>query len=82
VRREETQTQLPQGLPLVLSPGPAGAFHFPKMRRMIHISAICLVGAIFFKAVDWLNLDRWVAIILKCAIIAGGVVGIGTQLLP
>jgi hypothetical protein len=49
---------------------------------LLHISAICFVGAIFFKAVDWLYLDRWVAIILKCAIIAGGLVAIGTQLLP
>jgi hypothetical protein len=49
---------------------------------LLHNSAICFVGAIFFKAIDWLELNRRVAIILKCAIIAASVAAIANQLLP
>jgi len=51
-------------------------------QALLHISAICFVGAIFLKAVNWFEPNRWVAIIFKCAILAAGAAAIVTQLLP
>ena len=49
---------------------------------LLHISAIIFVGAFLFVAVEWLEPNRWVAIILKCAIIAAGTAAIAKHLLP
>jgi hypothetical protein len=44
----------------------------PPAQAILHISAICFVGASLFAVVEF----------LKCAILAAGVVTIATQLLP
>jgi hypothetical protein len=46
------------------------------------VSAIILVGAFFFKAVEWLEPNRRLAIAFKCAIVAAGGAAIANQLLP
>jgi hypothetical protein len=49
---------------------------------LVHILGICFVGAFLFAAVGWIGPNRWVAIILKCAILAAGGAAIAAQLLP
>jgi hypothetical protein len=49
---------------------------------LLHISAICLVGAFLFTAVEWFEPNRRLAIVFKCAILAAGVAAVATQLLP
>ena len=39
---------------------------------VLYISAIILVGAFLFVAVDWLEPNRRLAIVFKCAILAAG----------
>ena len=36
---------------------------------LLHISAICLVGALLFTAVEWFEPNRRLAIVFKCAIL-------------
>jgi hypothetical protein len=49
---------------------------------LLHISAICFIGACLFAAVEWFEPNRALAIVLKCAILAAGAAAITTQLLP
>jgi hypothetical protein len=49
---------------------------------LLHISAIILIGAFLFAAVEWIEPNGRLAIILKCAILATGGAAIATQLLP
>jgi hypothetical protein len=35
---------------------------------ILHASAIIFIGAFLFTAVDWLEPNRWVAIVFKCAL--------------
>jgi hypothetical protein len=51
-------------------------------QALLHISAICFVGASLFAAVEWVKPYRPLAIVLKCVILAAGVAAIATQLLP
>lgn len=48
----------------------------------IHVSLIIFLGAFLFAAVDWLEPNRRLAIIFKCAILAAGGMAIAEQLLP
>ena len=48
----------------------------------LYVSAIILVGAFLFTAVEWLEPDRRLAIVFKCAILAAGGAAIAAQLLP
>ena len=58
------------------------------MRRMtailtsVYVAAIILLGAFLFAAVDWLEPNRRLAIIFKCAILAAGGAAIAEHLLP
>jgi hypothetical protein len=54
----------------------------PPAQAILHISAICFVGASLFAVIEWFKPYRPLAIVLKCAILAAGVVTIATQLLP
>jgi hypothetical protein len=45
-------------------------------QALLHISAICFVGAIFLNAVNWFEPNRWVAITFKCAILAAGALSV------
>ena len=47
----------------------------------IYVSAIILVGAFLFVAVDWLEPNRRLAVIFKCAIIAAAGAAIANRLL-
>ena len=49
---------------------------------LLHISAICFIGACLFAAVEWFEPNRALAIVLKCAILAAGGVVIAKQILP
>ena len=49
---------------------------------VLYVSAIILVAAFLFAAVDWLEPNRRLDIILKCAILAAGGTVIANQLLP
>jgi hypothetical protein len=49
---------------------------------LLHISAICLVSAVLFTAVEWFEPNRRLVIIFKCALPAAGVAAVATQLLP
>jgi hypothetical protein len=44
-------------------------------------SAIIFVGAFLFVAVDWLEPNRWLALVFKCAILAAGGAAIARHLL-
>ena len=48
----------------------------------LHVSVIILMAAFLFAAVEWLEPNRRLAIVLKCAILAAGGVVIAKQLLP
>jgi hypothetical protein len=48
----------------------------------LYVSTIILVGAFLFRAVEWLEPNRRLAIVLKCAILAAGGAVIAKQLLP
>ena len=48
----------------------------------LHISLIMFLGAFPFTGVDWLEPNRRLAIIFKCAILATGGATIALQLLP
>jgi len=48
----------------------------------IYASGIILVGAFLFVAVDWLEPNRRLAVIFKCALIAAGAAVIANRLLP
>jgi len=47
----------------------------------IYALAIIFIGAILFKAVDWLEPNRWADLLLKCAIVIAGVAAIVHQFL-
>jgi hypothetical protein len=47
-----------------------------------YISAICVVGAVFFKTVDWLEPNRWLAVVFKIAILAAGGAAIAITYCP
>jgi hypothetical protein len=47
---------------------------------LLHTSAIIFIGAFLFAAVEWIELNRWVAIIFKCAILAAGAAAIANKL--
>jgi hypothetical protein len=47
----------------------------------LYVSAIVIVAAFLFAAVDWLEPNRRFAVILKCAILAAGGAVIAKQLL-
>jgi hypothetical protein len=49
---------------------------------VLYISAIIFVGAFLFVAVDWLEPNRRLAIVFKCAILAAGGAVIAKHLLP
>jgi hypothetical protein len=49
---------------------------------VLYISAIIFVGAFLFFAVDWLEPNRRLAIVFKCAILAAGGAAIAKHLLP
>ena len=49
---------------------------------VLYISAIIFVGAFLFVAVDWLEPNRRLAIVFKCAILATGGAAIAKHLLP
>jgi hypothetical protein len=49
---------------------------------LLHISAIIFIGAFLFTAVDWIEPNRRLAIILKCALLAAGGAAIANLLLP
>ena len=48
----------------------------------LYVSAIILVAAFLFAAVERLEPNHRLAIVLKCAILAAGGVAIAKQLLP
>jgi hypothetical protein len=48
----------------------------------LHISLIIFLGAFLFTGLDWLEPNRHLAIIFKCAILAAGGIAIAEQLLP
>jgi hypothetical protein len=48
----------------------------------LDVSLIILVGAFLFAAIDWLEQNRRLAIIFKCAILATGGAAIANQLSP
>jgi hypothetical protein len=48
----------------------------------IYASAIILIGAFLFGAVEYLEPNRRLAIVLKCAILAAGGAVIAKQLFP
>jgi hypothetical protein len=49
---------------------------------VLYVSAIIIVCACLFAAVDWLEPNRRLAIVFKCAILAAGGAAIAKQLLP
>jgi hypothetical protein len=49
---------------------------------ILHASAIIFIGAFLFTAVDWLEPNRWVAIVFKCALLTAGAAAIANHLLP
>ena len=49
---------------------------------VLYISAIIFVGAFLFVAVDWLEPNRRLTIVFKCAILAAGGAAIAKHLLP
>jgi general stress protein CsbA len=49
---------------------------------LLHTSVIIFIGAFLFAAVEWIEPNRWVAIILKCALLAAGGAAIAARLLP
>jgi hypothetical protein len=49
---------------------------------VLYISAIGLVGAFLFVAVDWLEPNRLLSLVFKCAILAAGGAVIAKQWLP
>ena len=49
---------------------------------VVYVSAISIIGAFLFTGVEWLEPNRRLAIVLKCAILAAGVAAIANQLLP
>ena len=48
----------------------------------MYASAIIFIGAFLFTAVEWLEPNRRLAIVFKCAILAAGGAAIANQLLP
>jgi len=52
------------------------------MLALLYVSAIIFVAAFLFAAVEWLEPDRRLAIVFKCAILAAGGAAIAAQLLP
>jgi hypothetical protein len=48
----------------------------------IFASAIILLGAFLFVAVDWLEPDRRLVVVFKIAIVAAGAAAIANHLLP
>jgi hypothetical protein len=59
--------------------------YWPPMTAVLavlYVSAISIVGAFLFTAVDWLEPDPRLAIIFKCAILAAAGAAIAAQLLP
>jgi hypothetical protein len=48
---------------------------------VIYVSAISIIGAFLSAGVDWLEPNRRLAIIFKCAILAAGGAAIANQLL-
>jgi hypothetical protein len=48
----------------------------------LYASAIIIVGALTFRAVERFEPNRRLAIILKCALLAAGGAAIANQLLP
>jgi hypothetical protein len=49
---------------------------------VMYASAIIFIGAFLFTAVEWLEPNRRLAIVFKCAILAAGGAAIANQLLP
>ena len=49
---------------------------------LLYASVVAFVGAFLFRAVDWLEPNRRLALVLKYAIIAVGAVAIANQILP
>ena len=59
--------------------------YWPPMTTVVallYVSTICFGGAFLFTAIDNLEPDRRVALVLKCAILATGGAAIANQLLP
>jgi hypothetical protein len=58
--------------------------HWPPMTAalaLLYNSAIIIVGAFLFVAVDWFEPNRLLALVFKCAILAAGGVAIAKHLL-
>jgi hypothetical protein len=53
-----------------------------SMLALLYVSAIIFVAAFLFAAVEWLEPNRRLAIVFKCAILAAGGAAIAKQLLP
>jgi hypothetical protein len=51
------------------------------MTAALYISAIGLVGAFLFAAVHWLEPNRLLALVFKCAILAAGGAAVAKHLL-
>jgi hypothetical protein len=49
---------------------------------LLYVSAVCFGGAFLFVAVENLEPNRRLALVLKCAILAAGGAAIANQLLP
>ena len=49
---------------------------------ILHASAIIFIGAFLVTAVDWLEPNRWVAIVFKCVLLTAGAAAIANQVLP
>ena len=48
---------------------------------VVYVSAISIIGTFLFAGIDWLEPNRRLAIIFKCAILAAGGAAIANQLL-
>ena len=48
----------------------------------VYVSAIVIVAAFLFAAIDWLEPNRRAALVLKCMILAPGGAAIANHLLP
>ena len=68
-------SRCPTGLPLSMPP-------MTSVVALLYVSTICFGGALLFTAIDNLEPDRRVALVLKCAILATGGAAIANQLLP
>jgi hypothetical protein len=53
-----------------------------SLLAVLYASAIIFIGAFLFTAIEWLEPNRRLAVVFKCAILAAGAAAIANQLLP